>query len=218
MGVLDLNLMNITLLAKWVWKFKDPTYISPWKTLITYKYDLESLPTSPFWKAVLDIAPIVQNSISFSPNCSTTVSFWHDIWYGESSLATQFPHLYNKCTLPNIFLHEVMATQGDNLRYNRQLAGMDLKDWENLQNILCTLLIDDNQPPMQWRWSSSEFFTVKSLYQFLNFRDNEVGQIAEAVHTWLPQSLENIPLRTFAGNEDLVLIDEAQRGGSNDAA
>lgn len=52
----------------------------------------------------------------------------------------------------------------------------------------------------------------------LYWTGNEVGQIDEAVQTWLPQSLENIPLRTFDGNEDLVLVEEAQRGGSNDAA
>ena len=45
-----------------------------------------------------------------------------------------------------------------------------------------------------------------------------MGQIDEAVQTWLPQSLEDIPLRTSAGEDEMMLIEDAQPGGSNDAA
>ena len=45
-------------------------------------------------------------------------------------------------------------------------------DWKDLQDIIFTLVIVENQnhPPLKWRWSASGLFTVKSLYQFLNFR------------------------------------------------
>lgn len=38
LGILDLKQMNIDLMMKWWWKFKDPTYTHLWKCIIIHKY------------------------------------------------------------------------------------------------------------------------------------------------------------------------------------
>lgn len=167
--------MNITLLAKWWWKFKDPTCSSPRKTLIINTYEQGLTPPSAFWKAILAIKPIVQNSISYSPHSQNRVSFWKDIWYSNCAfsypISTFRPEMYSA---RHNSLQEVLEDQGHSLRFNRHLQGIDLQDWQQLQDLLCTLLIDDANATMKWKWSSSGAFTVKSLYTFLNVKGVQV--------------------------------------------
>jgi hypothetical protein len=55
LGVLDLDLMNKSLLAKWIIRFKDPTVQGFWKDILMFKYlnSQNRQVHSSFWKKML---------------------------------------------------------------------------------------------------------------------------------------------------------------------
>ena len=85
MGILDIHQMNNSLLAKWLWRFKDPTCHSLWKDIIRYKYyDTDHpLPFSSFWKDVLKKEQISSLGTLVVPGSHGQVFFWHDHWHGN---------------------------------------------------------------------------------------------------------------------------------------
>ena len=113
LGILDLRDMNRALLAKWWWKFKDPTYHSKWKTLISHIYHLHTnTPISPFWKTILSLTNLGDCSIQYSPGSDSCARFWEDLWSGHCSMASQYPQLYELCTNKQILLSAVINSQG----------------------------------------------------------------------------------------------------------
>jgi hypothetical protein len=53
-GILDLNVMNMVLLLKWLWKLKQPQYHNIWKQLVQIKYKkhTSSQGKSPVWRDI----------------------------------------------------------------------------------------------------------------------------------------------------------------------
>ena len=67
LGVKDLNLMNISLLVKWWWKWSNPQYTGLWKQILLLKYNSHTQlnEMSHFWREVTKLQYIGQLSCSF---------------------------------------------------------------------------------------------------------------------------------------------------------
>lgn len=79
LGVLDLNYMNIALLAKWWFRFKDPTVEVKWKYIIIAKYNLHGLASSRlslFWTGILDLVQFFYMRINRIIGNGVSTSFW----------------------------------------------------------------------------------------------------------------------------------------------
>lgn len=141
MGILYLDLMNIVSLPKWWWKFKNTTYNSLWKTNITISHtQFNNFPTSPFWKAVLQIKPIV--------DCSSTLLVARvQCLFGKIFGTSNALQLY-----PDISLHEVLTTQGDTLTFKRILHEIDMRDWTEILTLIHTLYPTHTNDHLSWRW------------------------------------------------------------------
>lgn len=95
--VLDLEQMNRSLLAKWLFRFKDPSYNSRWKEIILSKYSRthNRMLYSPFWRSILEDESLVDISISKEVGAGKSVYFWTDTWIGNLPLKVRFPNLYD---------------------------------------------------------------------------------------------------------------------------
>jgi hypothetical protein len=78
--LLDLEMTNTALLAKWTVRFQDYNISGQWKTILVAKYSkLSSLSkVSPFWKAILHDKNLIELSFNKTVGSGNSVLFWKD--------------------------------------------------------------------------------------------------------------------------------------------
>ena len=128
------------------------------------------LPVSPFWQSIQSLDSLGKMSIAVHPGSQGLVLFWLDIWHQGCTLSHVYPQLFSLCMSPHISLQEVVASQGTQVQFRRRLSGILLQEWAAILNIISSISFTHETDNIAWRWSESGLFTVKSLYQFLNFR------------------------------------------------
>jgi hypothetical protein len=98
---LDLNMMNMALLSKWLYKLL--TSDGMWQQLLRNKY-VGSKPLahvqwkigdSHFWSGLMKVKLAFLRFGSFLIKDGSQVRFWEDAWLDGSSLKDQYPALYN---------------------------------------------------------------------------------------------------------------------------
>jgi hypothetical protein len=75
LGILDLELMNKALLAKWLVKFNDHIVVSKWKDILHVKYSISLTHLSPFWVAVLKDKDLVDLDFNKKIGSGETILF-----------------------------------------------------------------------------------------------------------------------------------------------
>ena len=103
LGVLNLRLFNLCLLAKWWWQLSSFTQV-PWASLILHNYyqhnkfwdfaRFQSPGGSHFWNGVHKAVEYFKLGVCFVNGDGHNIQFWQDLWIGEQLLATAFPYLY----------------------------------------------------------------------------------------------------------------------------
>jgi hypothetical protein len=96
LGVLDLEVMNTSMLAKWLVRFLDPKVIGLWKIIIWTKYSANNEKKNlTFEKWLMSTKSIVFTSIDRYVGNVVTIQFSHDKWLYPTTLASVYPHLYS---------------------------------------------------------------------------------------------------------------------------
>ena len=102
LGIKNLEVKNRCLLSKWLFKLSIETEAT-WPQLLRNKYvhsktlsQVIVRPTdSPFWKGLMRVKSLFFNRTWFIVGNGTTTRFWENTWLGDTSLALQYPSLYN---------------------------------------------------------------------------------------------------------------------------
>lgn len=121
LGVLNLARMNTSLLAKWWFRFKDPTIEGKWKSILFDKYGstgLDISQVSSFWSGILSDSHMYDVGITRIIGNGATTSFWLYMWYGDCSLYCLFPNLFKIVANPEITISEVLSTSPFSLVFN----------------------------------------------------------------------------------------------------
>lgn len=134
LGVLDLDMMNVSLLCKWLWKLENTD--GAWQRILRKKYLQKqtlsqaesSRGTSQFWSGLMKVKDLFYNHCTRILGSGKQTRFWEDVWYKEDSLDSKFSRLYNLCFNKNVTVHEVISSGGNCLRFRRCL-------WGNLQKV-----------------------------------------------------------------------------------
>jgi hypothetical protein len=96
-----------------------------------------------FWKGLMGVKNEFFNRGSFCVGDGTGTRFWEDTWLGDTSLANQYPTLYNIVRTKNILVADVLSHNPLNIRFNRILVGEKWDAWihlvTRLMNIQLTL-------------------------------------------------------------------------------
>jgi hypothetical protein len=93
--------MNIALMAKWIWRILGDSESSLlWLRLLKAKYNVKDLfssrpvACSPFWHSIHKIKHHFKKGVRFSPGAYSSISFWNDLWIGDTPLSVKFPNLF----------------------------------------------------------------------------------------------------------------------------
>lgn len=88
------------------------------------------------------------NNITYKPGVNSAVQFWKDIWLDNCSLSVSFPQLYAKCVNKDIWLVDVIHSQGQQIIFCDVLTGVCLQEWNH---ILATL-VNSHLPMIVINW------------------------------------------------------------------
>lgn len=184
LGVKNLKIQNLALLAKWWWRFSNDKD-SLWVRVIRRKYNLDQgrwLPHLPasgqissIWtdicsigNASSSIGPIIQEGFKVQVGSGQETLFWEVGWLGDVALKEVYPRLYLISTQKGQVVRNMMVEGGVG-RWNL-IFGRRLYDWEKLQKEellqrLHDIVLDPSkQDSIQWKWTADKSFSVKSVY------------------------------------------------------
>ncbi|KAJ4772066.1 RNA-directed DNA polymerase (reverse transcriptase)-related family protein [Rhynchospora pubera] len=171
LGVLDLKVMNKTLLAKWLWQWAARDY-GIWGNLVRkLQNDAYSrLPLySPLLHAFKAIDPILSVAVSVIPRDGKNVLFWHQNW-GYGLLRYQLTDLYSFAFDTGITLRDFLTSWPNNDELFRDL--LHSSSSANSQLLYLTNLISNLQLETEgtsddytWKLNANGSFSVSSMYR-----------------------------------------------------
>ena len=174
LGVLDLEVMNIALLAKWLWKLFNEKGM--WQTLLQNKYLRNTTfgqcssknGDSHFWQGLMEIKPLFLSCCKFKIGNGAKTRFWEDNWFSDTCFVVQFPRLYAVSNNQNITIQKVFCDGINSLNFRRNLVGIKLEEWNKLKNCCETMILTEEDDTLVWMLSSSKQYTVKSFYSAMH--------------------------------------------------
>ncbi|GAU27881.1 hypothetical protein TSUD_159750 [Trifolium subterraneum] len=187
LGVKDLRIMNISLLAKWKWRLLSEGE-AIWKNIIRERYGggergvgwmskvRVSSKASPWWNDLMTIGVVAGvdhlSGIFFKKigNGGAT-SFWHDSWVGPQTLKEVFPRLFLVSAQQDSSVFEVAqripGRRGWDLKWRRRLFVWEEELRDLLENVLTPIELSNVEDVWKCHHSIGGLFSVNSLYKFL---------------------------------------------------
>jgi hypothetical protein len=171
LGVMNLDIMNKALLAKWIIKFKDSTVQGYWKDILHFKYDVISSRArfSTFWRDVTLDSDIIDFCLNKNVGNGNTIYFRTDRWIGNTSLSYEYPQLFFLAYQLSITVASVFVQGISNLKFKQELVGSQIIDFHQLLLVVSNVQLNtETEDQISWRWNNSSVFTVHSFYMWLN--------------------------------------------------
>jgi hypothetical protein len=170
LGIEVLELKNLCLLSKWLFKLLHEEGM--WQQLLHNKYiknktlaRVETKPTdSPFWNGLMRVKPEFFKRGRFKVGNGMTVRFWEDTWLGEYPLSLQYLSLYNIVQRKNELVSTVLAHPPMNIGFRRTFNDYKYNLWLHLCQRLMSIHLSNEPNTFVWNLNESGLFSVKSMY------------------------------------------------------
>ncbi|RVW40081.1 putative ribonuclease H protein [Vitis vinifera] len=181
LGIRKIDLLNKTLLGKWVWRYayeKD----NLWKKAIGVKYGQEGCGwrtkevCGPYgvglWKEIMKEAEWCWESMDLKVGKGNRVLFWMDKWCGNEALSQTFPQLFTLAGHKNAKVCEVWDSSLGQGGWNLSLA-RDLNDWEidqigEMLNLLKDFRISQEEDSVRMEAGRQRRFWGQGAYRSLS--------------------------------------------------
>jgi hypothetical protein len=190
LGVRDLRLVNISLLAKWRWKLltRDRAL---WKDVVIAKYGSDMVgvgnlglsqihrDASTWWR---DICMLDKNNNWFVEGVEKCVGngnltlFWSDVWVGNQSLHDRFPRIFSILNQQTAVISSMGEWVGGVWRWvitwRREFFAWEVPIFREFMDLVQQFVPSNRDDIWLWREDRIEGFSVKSCYFLLlrNFR------------------------------------------------
>jgi exonuclease III len=170
LGIEDLDLKNICLLSKWLFKLMNEEGV--WQELLNNKYvkdktlsQVSAKPTdSHFWKGLMGVKDLFFERGSSIIGNGQNTRFWEDTWLGDKPLCDQYPSLYRIVNYRNVSVSHVMLGAPLNIGFRRALLGDRWDRWVHLVSRLMQIRLSEEEDVFHWNLTASGIFTVRSMY------------------------------------------------------
>jgi hypothetical protein len=189
LGVRDVKLMNMSLLAKWKWRILQEEQ-PLWKKVLVEKYgDHVSglVPcvelrwpryTSLWWRNLMNLedeqgvgANWFSSRVRRKIGNGINTSFWKDMWLGEAPLYLMFPRLFSLSTQKEAKVGDMVGVHGGvavwNMIWRRHPFLWEVNLIDNLMALLEGVILGTEEDRWEWLPEESGLFTVKSSYTVL---------------------------------------------------
>ncbi|CAN1254586.1 LINE-1 reverse transcriptase homolog [Linum perenne] len=181
LGVLDLKLLNVALLSKWVWRFATERS-AWWRRHILCKCGEGLSDWQPNWELQAAGWSVWREIVQLSPRFwehawvdrgGGGVSFWFDNWVSGGSLSVRFPRVLAAASFrfPCVYDHVSFLDRYEwNVPLTLNLRGGAEVERQRLLQLLESIplgWITEGPPIPQWPLKTSESFSVQSFYQLL---------------------------------------------------
>ncbi|WJX14094.1 hypothetical protein P8452_04402 [Trifolium repens] len=189
LGVRDIRIVNLSLLAKWRWRLLLPGR-PLWKDILVAKYGSHILGevdwssyrisffASSWWKSIVAVENAIPGknwwleSVSGKVGNGMDTSFWKTKWLGDLSLAEAFPRLFSLSNHKDDVVSNFLVREGDDCSWAFSWRRNLFRWEEELVGGLLELL-EVFRPSLEedvWKWLPCEEgeFSVKSSYLLLS--------------------------------------------------
>jgi len=190
LGVRDVSLVNLSLLAKWKWRLLqgDNTL---WKEILVERYGLKvgeflkegvgvwPANASRWWKDLVSLAKgnevdwFYEEVVRKVGNGATT-SFWKATWRGGEPFMIKFHKLFSIATFQEATIQEMWVCNvgGGRWRFSwrRQLFIWEVNLFDELLGVLEGFVLGEVEDEWRWKLEKDDIFTVKSMYLKLEGR------------------------------------------------
>ncbi|RVW74561.1 Copper-transporting ATPase PAA1, chloroplastic [Vitis vinifera] len=180
LGIRKIDLLNKTLLGKWIWRFAIEEDFF-WRKVVEVKYGRlgfgwrtkEARRTFGVgvWRDILKESSWCWDNIEFKVGKGTKVSFWTDHWCGNEELAQTFPQLFELAVQRNASVNEMwdssLGQGGWNIRLFRNLNDWELDALGELLQLLRDLRTSLEEDAVIWKGESHGLFRIRDAYKLL---------------------------------------------------
>ena len=130
LGLLNIDVMNQALLAKWLWKLESGSGL--WQTIIKKKYIPEGCVSairhrpgnSQFWSGIMGIKNTFYRYCKKKIGNGENTRFWEDWWVDTKPLCKNYTRLYGLCRKKNITVAYILNNGWDSVTFRRTLWGI----------------------------------------------------------------------------------------------
>jgi hypothetical protein len=190
LGVRNLRLVNVSLLAKWKWKLlsRDDEL---WKDVVVARYGRDvmgkrrlgeidvSRTGSSWWRDICFLdkdSDWFNNAVGKKVGNGNATSFWNEIWVGTQSLRERFPRLYGISLQKEEVIGNVgVVADGEwhwNLQWRRNLFVWEEVQYRDFLDAIETFVPSDQVD--RWLWMGDDLygFSENSAYLSLVIESN----------------------------------------------
>jgi exonuclease III len=182
LAIKNLRLFNQALLGKWIWRFGNEREFL-WRKVIEAKYGTvmggwcSSPVNSPhgvsLWKTISKDWSSFKRFISFEVGDGSRVSFWHDVWCGDSTLKESFPTLFAIACNPTALVADILQVNNGTPHWDLTFTRY-IQDWESealmqlIEILYAKAGLGSGIDAIRWGAAKSKCFTVGSYYRALS--------------------------------------------------
>ncbi|MCH80013.1 LINE-1 reverse transcriptase like, partial [Trifolium medium] len=185
LGIRDLRLVNISLLAKWRWKLLSHEY-EVWKEVVMARYgrdiigkrnigELDAPRTASSWWRDLCLLDSEDSwfmlALGKKVGRGDSTSFWNEVWAGNQSLRQRFPRLYGISTQQTDVIHSLGSFINGRwqwiLAWRRQRFVWEEDQYREFVEVINSFVPTDDPDVWLWLGDGIQGFTVNSAFLLL---------------------------------------------------